>query len=229
MPDRQADEKVEIYADGSAVGTGHPLPVSPVAGGAGGLTDAELRATPVKVDDDATQTLLGTIDGHVDGVEGVLGTTADAAVDTDTTGSASGKLRGIVKLLVNLLSRWPAALGANGGLKIEGVASGTVVPVSVASNTTAGTATSTADNTVTNASEEVLAANANRKAAIIQVVSGGNARVRLDGGTATTSNGVQLISGGPALVVSMPYCPTGAITAIREGGTDAVVHVTEIV
>lgn len=227
MPDRQADEKVELYADGAAVGSGHPLPVSPVAGGAGGLTDTELRATPVKVDDDATQTLLGTIDGHVDGLETVLGATGDAAVDTDTTGTASGKLRGIVKLLVNLLSRWPAALGSGGGLKVDG--SGTALPVSIATDTTAGTATSSADNTVTNASETILASNANRKSAIIQVVSGGNLRVRLDGSAATTSNGIQLIAGGPALIINMPYCPTGNITAIREGSVDGVVHVTEIV
>lgn len=117
---------------------------------------------------------------------------------------------------------------ATGGLT-DAQLRASAVPVSVATDTSAGTATSTADNTVTNASETVLAANANRKAAIIQVVSGGNARVRLDGGTATTSNGIQLAAGGPPLVISMPYCPQGAITAIREGSTDAVVHVTEIV
>lgn len=57
-----------------------------------------------------------------------VGFTTDAAVDTDTTGTVSGKLRGLVKLMVNLLSRWPAALGAGGGLKVEGVSGGTVLP-----------------------------------------------------------------------------------------------------
>lgn len=65
-----------------------------------------------------------------DGSSIALGATTDAAVETDTTGTVSGKLRGLVKLFVNFLSRLPAALGANGGLKIEGVASGTVVPIS---------------------------------------------------------------------------------------------------
>lgn len=60
-------------------------------------------------------------------VDTVLGATSDAAVDTDTTGTVSGKLRGLVKLVVNLLSRWPAALGAGGGLKVDG--SGTALPV----------------------------------------------------------------------------------------------------
>ena len=101
--------------------------------------------------------------------------------------------------------------------------------VTSSSAATTGTATATADNTVTNVSETILASNASRKAAIIQVVSGGNLRVRLDGGVATASNGTQLTAGGPPLVISTPYIVTGAITGIREGGTDSVVHVTEIV
>lgn len=57
-----------------------------------------------------------------------LGATGDAAVDTDTTGTVSGKLRGLVKLFVNFLSRLPAALGTGGGLKVDG--SGTPLPIS---------------------------------------------------------------------------------------------------
>lgn len=52
-----------------------------------------------------------------DGADVALGFTADAAVDTDTTGTISGKLRGLVKLTVNLLSRIPAALTASGNFK----------------------------------------------------------------------------------------------------------------
>jgi hypothetical protein len=63
------------------------------------------------------------------GADVTQGAIADAAVDTDTTGTVSGKLRGLVKLLVNLLSRLPAALAAGGGLKVEGVAGG--VPLNV--------------------------------------------------------------------------------------------------
>lgn len=111
----KADESVEIYVNGAEVATGNPLPVSPVAGGAGGLTDAELRASAVPVSVAA-------------GADATTGNTTDAAVDTDTTGTVSGKLRGLVKLLINLLSRWPAALGAGGGLKVDG--SGTALPVS---------------------------------------------------------------------------------------------------
>lgn len=59
---------------------------------------------------------------QVDGHSATIGTTSDA----DTTNTVIGRLKKIVSLLAGGL---PAALGANGGLKIEGVASGTVVPV----------------------------------------------------------------------------------------------------
>lgn len=51
------DQTVEVWVDGEPADAGNPLPVTNPAG-VGGLTDAELRATPVKVDDDATQALL---------------------------------------------------------------------------------------------------------------------------------------------------------------------------
>ena len=54
------------------------------------------------------------------------GNTTDVAVDTDTTGTVSGKLRGLVKLMVNLLSRWPAALGQG--------AMAASLPVAIANN-----------------------------------------------------------------------------------------------
>jgi hypothetical protein len=82
--------------------------------GSGGTTDVSALATSAKQDVS----------------NAVLGATGDAAVDTDTTGTASGKLRGLVKLIANLLSRWPAALQTNGGLKVEGVAGGVAQPVS---------------------------------------------------------------------------------------------------
>jgi hypothetical protein len=47
-----------------------------------------------------------------DGADVTLGAIADAAVTTNTTGTVSGKLRGIVAHLVTLLSRWPASLGS---------------------------------------------------------------------------------------------------------------------
>lgn len=106
-------------------------------GSSGGLTNTELRASPVPVSATIDTTGLATtatdtntaaiktaveiIDNAISGSEiqadvitlpaDPLGANADAAVDTDTTGTISGKLRGLVKLVVNLLSRWPASLG----------------------------------------------------------------------------------------------------------------------
>lgn len=63
-----------------------------------------------------------------DGADVALGARADAAIDTDIAGSVSGKLRGLVKLMVNLLSRWPASLTAGGNLKtalLESIPAGT--------------------------------------------------------------------------------------------------------
>jgi len=93
---------------------GVPTPIS------GTFTLPTGASTEAKQDSQITQeTALNT----------VTGTIADAAIDTDTTGTVSGKLRGLVKLIVNLLSRWPATLGAGGGLKVDG--SGTALPVTV--------------------------------------------------------------------------------------------------
>jgi hypothetical protein len=65
-----------------------------------------------------------------DGADVTQGALADAANTTGTTGTVSGKLRGMVQHLATLLTRLPAALGGHGGLVVEGVASGTAVPVS---------------------------------------------------------------------------------------------------
>lgn len=89
------------------------------------------------------------------------------------------------------------------------------------------TATHTADNTVTSASETLLAANTSRKGCILQNTHATESvRVRLDGGTATTTSGMQL-KAGATLALTTPTCPTNAITAIREGSSDVTVHVVE--
>lgn len=53
----------------------------------------------------------GTINAHTRSLTKQIGDTTDAGVTTDTNGTASAKLRGLIILLVNLLSRWPATLG----------------------------------------------------------------------------------------------------------------------
>jgi hypothetical protein len=63
--------------------------------------------------------------------EGVLvGAVTETAPGTDTASSGlNGRLQRIAQRLTSLIALLPSALGANGGLKIEGVASGTIVPV----------------------------------------------------------------------------------------------------
>jgi hypothetical protein len=48
--------------------------------------------------------------GNLAAAAGVLGTTADAKIETDASGTISGKLRGAVSLLVSLLARFPTTL-----------------------------------------------------------------------------------------------------------------------
>jgi len=117
---------VDANGDLVPVGTLNPLPTGSSGGGGGATTVA-------------------------DGADVAQGAIADAAVSTDTTGSVSGKLRGLVKLVVNLLSRWPASLQTNGGLKVEGVAGGVAQSVAESIKTLtqiSGTAASSGDNSV---------------------------------------------------------------------------------
>jgi hypothetical protein len=67
-----------------------------------------------------------------DGADVTQGAIADAAVNTDAPGTINGHLRGLLERMVNFLSRLPTALGAHDALKVEGVAGGVAVPVSLA-------------------------------------------------------------------------------------------------
>jgi hypothetical protein len=81
----------------------------------------------------ATETTLGTRLSESD-FDTKTGSLTEAAPATDTASSGlNGRLQRIAQRLTSLIALLPTSLGANGGLKIEGVASGTVVPVSLAS------------------------------------------------------------------------------------------------
>jgi len=78
------------------------------------------RGTPASVDSGDVVSLACDAQGRVhtvteDGKNATLGSVNDARVDTDTIGTISGKLRGVVKLLNDLLSllssRLPSSLG----------------------------------------------------------------------------------------------------------------------
>lgn len=91
-----------------------------------------------------------------------------------------------------------------------------------------GTPSQAADVTVdaTAGGVTVLAANVNRKSAVIQNVGSANCRVSV-GGTPTTTNGIQLTP-GQTLTLRRPHCPVGAVKAIRESSTSTSVSVLEI-
>ena len=106
------------------------------------------------------------------------------------------------------------SIGAGGG-------GSTSVPAVAASGTvtrevpTSGEAVTTADVTVgTAAVAVVLAANASRKAAVIQNTGATNAvRVTLDGTDPTATKGI-LIAAGGSLLLSQPYCPIKVVRAL---------------
>lgn len=76
------------------------------------------------------------------------------------------------------------------------------------------------------AQTSILAANANRKAVIVQNISNTAAcRVGLTG--VTNATGIQVIAGA-TLILEMPYCPTDELFAIREAAVSGTVLVTEI-
>jgi len=92
---------------------------------------------------DTLHTDLGTtLAGYVDGLETLNGAVNETAPATDTASSGlNGRLQRIAQRLTSLIALLPTSLGANGGLKIEGVASGTTVPVSGTVTTTNATLT----------------------------------------------------------------------------------------
>ena len=79
---------------------------------------------------------------------------------------------------------------------------------------------------VSSSAVQVLAANANRKTAIVQNTGKANVRIGITGVTSTT--GVRLVPGG-ALVLKKPNVETNAIFAVREGSVDSIVFTQETV
>jgi hypothetical protein len=83
-------------------------------------------------------------DGTDVALAGKVGGLTEAAPGSDTASSGlNGRLQRIAQRLTSLIALLPTALGAQGGLVVEGVASGTAVPVSgtVTANLGAGTNT----------------------------------------------------------------------------------------
>jgi hypothetical protein len=90
------------------------------------------------------------------------------------------------------------------------------------------TATDQDDTAISSVAIQLLAANTSRKGVMIQNVGASNMRVTFDGSTPTATHGKRVAPGG-MIALSMPFCATGAIKAIREAGSDTVASVTELV
>lgn len=73
----------------------------------------------------------------------------------------------------------------------------------------------------------ILAANANRKSALItNITTLATVRIGVSGVTATT--GIARLLPGDILVLTMPYCPDEELFMIREGAVDGTVLVSEV-
>lgn len=108
------------------------------------------------------------------------------------------------------------------------VSAATPLPVTVAGNT-AATAADGTDITVdgTAGGVTVLAANTNRKSALIQNTGAATMRVTTDGTAPTATHGKQ-VAAGNALVLSSPNCPTVVVKAIRESSTSTTANASEV-
>lgn len=107
----------------------------------------------------------------------------------------------------------------------SGAESGIVANPFAIKDATTGTLANGTETSVAGVAVSVLAANANRKAAIIQNVGSQSVRIGVAGVTAAT--GIQLVAGA-TLILGSPYVVTGAIYAIRETAASTTVFATEI-
>lgn len=76
------------------------------------------------------------------------------------------------------------------------------------------------------AAVSILAANANRKSALITNISVATVRIGVSGVTTTT--GIGRLLPGEIMVLTMPYCPDEELFMIREGAVNGTVLVSEV-
>jgi hypothetical protein len=177
--------------------------------------DIEIGAVELKDGTTDTRAVIGP-SGTIDEGDNALavkdpavGLVADGAVVTDANGTLSAKLRGLVKILADV---WDDAANS--------------LRVRVLSHDTAGVMTNSDDVAVdaTAGGVVVLAANVNRKAAVVQNVGAANGRL---GTTVAANKGIQLAPGQVA-VLEAPWPVQAALKGIREGGTNTTFAVAEI-
>lgn len=142
-----------------------------------------------------------------DGSDVALGATTDAAVSTDTTGSISGKLRGLVALIASVRDTNKLRVNIeNTLLAIKQV----------------GSAFSTGQVSIATTATQIVAANSNR--ARLVIVQHGTTDVYLGGSGVTTGNGALLkgVAGNQFAVRS-----TAAVYGIVGTGTQSISYIEE--
>jgi hypothetical protein len=204
-----------------------PLPVvqvdadgDPVDGVAGSATAANQVLIIAAVDG---------LEASVDGLEGQTGIVTETAPATDTASSGlNGRLQRIAQRLTSLIALLPAALGAGGGLKVDG--SGTALPVSGPMTSVeflADMRSTAAFSTVasTNSSTTLIASNSSRKGLLIVNTDANILYVDLSGGTAATTRYSRALVQNEQWEV--PFACTGAVTGIWAADGSGSALVTE--
>lgn len=168
-----------------------------------------------------------------DGADVAQGALADAAITTDTSGTVSGKLRGLVKWA---FERMPASLGQKAmaaSLPVVLASDQSSIPVTdnggsltVDGSVTAldeDSATGTSANfTGSGASQSIVASNANRKGATVFNDSGVVCYVKLGATASSTSFTVKMVDQS---YYEVPSKYTGVVDALWASGA---VRVTEL-
>lgn len=135
------------------------------------------------------------------GADVAEGATTDAAVSTDANGTVNGHIRGLVVLLVNLLSRWPAALGQGmmaQSSKVVIASDQTVVPITPIGATTVASAQVTG----TSGATTLAAARPTRRQITFKNIDTSNT-VWIGPATVTALNGMQLLAGQSITLTSV--------------------------
>jgi hypothetical protein len=180
---------------------------------------------PAVVPGDATNGL--TVQVAATTSDARIGALTETAPTNDTNSSGlNGRLQRVAQRLTSLIALLPAALGAGGGLKVDG--SGTALPVSGTVNVTSAALTPTHSTaTATTTTGAMLASNGSRKYALL--VNDGSVDVYLKiGASAVANQGIRLLANGGNYEISaaLGNLFTGAINGITATGS-ATVLVTE--
>jgi hypothetical protein len=169
----------------------------------GPLTDTQLRATAVPVS--GTVTANAGTGTFATGLDTPVGATNETAASTDTaTAGLNGRLQRIAQRLSSLIALLPGALGAGGGLKVDG--SGTALPVS--GTVTAVSATAT--NLKVDASGVAVPVTDNSGSLTVDYATTGS-------GTATGALRVELPTNGTGVIAAVT-----AISNALPAGTNAI-------